>query len=222
MSLPMIHLRLRKPASAMAIVAAVGMLSVSAQDPGDEARDSSGVGESESRSSGGKSFEDFKLILQRNIFDPERRPYREPVREERPAPPPSPSPDRLRLYGTSVHDGGAYAWFDGTEPGFKQFKAGVGTRMGAFEITGITLTNVALKAEDKKFELAVGGELQRVGNAPWKASGGGPMGSFSRSPSNSGSTASPASESSGGSSEASEMSDVLKRLLEKRKKELNK
>jgi hypothetical protein len=202
------------------------------------------------------SYDAFRLIADRNIFNPNRT-----SRSAR-APAPTnevrrtPRVEAFALVGTMSYGKGSYAFFDSPSSQYrKSLKAG--EAIAGYTLKDIAPSHVKLaregKAEDKvqteEVELKVGHQMRREDEGEWQmiaqverfssapatggtdtsrtSSSGGSTGSSrtrSRSdasgaapqPSAAGAAAAPAS---GG--ESSSASDLLKRLMEQRQKELN-
>ena len=164
------------------------------------------------------TFEDFDLVVKRNIFDPNRRKYvPRPRTVSAPPPPPRSS---IVLKGTMKTPDAEFASFDGTLSDHRgRFEKD--QELGEFRLTSITRTNATLNLDTNVFTLTVGESLSKTGDGPWNASGrssyssGGSYGSRSGS---SGSSSSASSGSSSGSSSSPGRSAALQRLLEARRK----
>ena len=59
-------------------------------------------------------FGSFRIVVDRNIFDPNRRASR-PERRSAPTEPAA-EPDQFALTGVLIHEGAAVAFFEGTKP----------------------------------------------------------------------------------------------------------
>lgn len=165
------------------------------------------------------TFEDFDLVVKRNIFDPNRRKY--VPRSRTPSAPPPPPKNNIVLKGTMKTPDAEFASFDSTLSECRgRFERD--QEMGGFKLTSITKTNATLTLSTNVFTLAVGESLSKTGDGPWDAAGrssfssGGSYGS--RSPSSGSSSSSTASTSSSDSSSSGGRSAALQRLLEMRKK----
>ncbi len=162
------------------------------------------------------SFEAFKIIAQRNIFDPNRSaPGRAPrVREEAPKPV---RIDFLTLLGSMSYEKGQFAFFDGTRPEYrKSVKAG--DSIAGYKVAAVLPNEVSLEAEGKTVSVPVGAQLKRLDDGEWKLNAvvesfGGASPS-PETPSSSGSSSTETkTDSSGGES------DALKRMLMRRQQE---
>ncbi len=166
------------------------------------------------------TFEDFDLVVNRNIFDPNRRKIVIRSREE--APPPPPPRNSIVLKGTMKTPDALFASFDSTLSECRG-RFDKDQEFGGFKLTAITRTNATLKLDTNVFALAVGESLSKTGDGPWTAAGrssfssGGSYGSSSRS-SGSSSSDSGSSSTSSSSSSSGGRSAALQRLLEMRKK----
>ncbi|RME90723.1 MAG: hypothetical protein D6766_12845, partial [Verrucomicrobia bacterium] len=106
-----------------------------------------------------RSFERFRLLTERNIFDPTRR-RREPGRVERPVTPPSPPREEiLTLTGAIVYGDKAFAMINSTDSRYRGvFSPGEALaewRVAAIDSKGILLTN-----EEQQLRLPVGQSLR--------------------------------------------------------------
>lgn len=181
----------------------------------------------------GEGFNTFRLVTQRNIFNPDRR-RPPPVSERRTPPPRQPDPDIVRLTGTMLYQDRQIAFFDGSDRDFRGAKE-VEQNIADLVVEQITTDRVFLRrvGSDEKIVMMVGTQLRRVGDDPWETQTGGrgsfPSSSASRSRSVS-STRGPATDSGAGadsdgggeSAAASDASasEILKRLMEKRRQEM--
>lgn len=193
------------------------------------------------------SFEAFKIVAERNIFDPNRR------QRSRGGPPPAetvkPKPiEAFTLVGAMSYSKGAFAFFEGTSSDYRK-SVKPGDSIAGYKVSSVTTTNVTLEAGDKKVDLPVGSQMKRRGDEEWqfnataedfassensdsRRSDRGDRGGDRRdryesrrrgsdsdsSSSSTSSTPTSRSDSSSGASSGGE-SDALKRLLERRQKE---
>jgi len=175
------------------------------------------------------SIESYRIIFQRNIFDPNRSASRAaPQVDKAVPPPPPPPPEWIDLTGVLMTAGGAVAFFEGSSRAGTGAR-GVGAEIGGMKIKNITPDEVILLAGQKTSNVRVGGRLERRNDAPWTLVGEAPRkpagapprsvatGSASETmaPNNSGTSAAPAPSSGKGPP-----ADLLKKLLERRKREL--
>lgn len=191
-------------------------------------------------------FEIYKIIAERNIFDPNRqKPGVRRTDEEAPKPV---KIDYLTLLGSMSYEKGDFAFFDGTSSEFrKSVKAG--DSIAGYKVKAITQTKVTLENDGKSVELPVGSQMKRQDEGEWKLNAelesynSAPASSDSSHFSESGrngdrdrrdrrdrysgrsstsetsSSSTTSSTSPSSSSSSGDTSDALKRLLERRAKE---
>jgi hypothetical protein len=183
------------------------------------------------------SYDSFRLVNERNIFDGNRSGQR--VRSSR-----STSRQRsaqvesFNLVGTLVADGKSTAFFDGTDSSFRKALT-AGSRISAFQVVDIQPAGVRLAEGTNTIDLKVGAGFAREDRGPWKTTGVGTKYVASTSGRNSnealrndsaadsnedatdgGSTSdAEPSESASTGSGSMEANDVLKKLMEKRERE---
>ncbi len=160
----------------------------------------------------------YKIITDRNIFNPNRSPTNIEV-------PPTDRPPTVRtdwftLKGTMSYEEKAYAFFEGTgsqyNGGFKANDA-----IGGYKIAEIAGDHINLAASaEKTIELRVGMQMRRVGTGPWTLVAS-PDLSAAAETGDSGSSAgsSSGSSSSGGGGSSANVDEVMKRMMERRAKE---
>lgn len=153
-----------------------------------------------------QSYEAFKLIADRNIFDPTRGPRRASsenrAASERPA-----KTETFSLVGVGLDGDRAVAFFLGPDSQYKALKPA--DTIAGFKIVEITLNAVRLEHEGKTIELGVLKQMKRTNDAAWE---------LSEQPVQASAGDSTAKTSGDGSS--SVMDEVLKRLKQRREKEL--
>ena len=156
----------------------------------------------------------FKIIVERNIFDPNRYPAQ--------ARPPSRTPthvDSVTLVGTMSYDKGDFAFFDGTSSEYKKALK-LRDSIAGYKVANITPTSVALASGTNELKLGVGMQLRREESGPWHLAG--QTASYSApstSASSSTSTATTAGSASPSSGSGEADSDVIKRLMQRRQQE---
>jgi hypothetical protein len=151
------------------------------------------------------------FLLARNIFDPGRAAPR--ARDAAPPPPRvEPPPVRtLALTGSLVYPGKTIAIFSGSEPAFNGVVAPEES-IGPWTVRDITTRSAELAGDEQVFTLPVGRQLTQVGDQPWAIAdlaAARPATPTSTTPQE---TTPPAA---GGAD------DVMKRMLERRQKELS-
>lgn len=173
------------------------------------------------------SLEAFKIIAQRNIFDPNRSdPKARPSRDEEPKPT---RIDYLTLVGSMSYDKGRFAFFDGSSSEYRK-SVKTGDSIAGYKVAEVTQSQVTLQSDTNKFELPVGGQLKRLDEGEWKINSvtenfeSRDRGRDERRESKDRSRSTTTSSSGSGSGSSSsgsgdEPSEALKRLLERRKQE---
>jgi hypothetical protein len=161
--------------------------------------------------SNGTSFQAFRVITERNIFNQNRGPRSAQQRNDGPSRP-APKVHSLALVGTMSFAKGDFAFFDGTNPDYKK-PVKIGEKIGEYQVKAISPSAVKVANEKEEFEIKVGQQLRREDEGPWQlAAGGVAQGEESSSAGTDGSKS-----ESGSPSE----DEALKRLMEKRAKEMN-
>jgi len=154
----------------------------------------------------------FKLIGDRNIFDPNRYPHqsRGQRRESR-----GPQVDAFSLVGTMSYAKGTFAFFDGTSSEYRK-ALHLDDAIAGYKVTEITPNAVKLQAADKRIEMKVGTEMRHESEGGWQLVGQAELPASSAQDSAAGG---PSSDSTGSSS-GGEVNDVLKKLMQQREQEL--
>lgn len=175
------------------------------------------VADSNSDKEQAEDADSFAILTQRNIFDPNRRAPRKST-ERAPEPVRQPRVDTFALTGVMSYAKGTFAFFDGSSSMYRE-AVQAGDKFAGYTIQDITPDLVKLQKDDKSVELKVGEQMQREDAGEWKITSNA---TFTR-PSGSKTTTTTTSDSaSTADSHADEPSDALQRLLQKRKKEMNK
>ena len=167
-------------------------------------------------------FEAFRLLRAKNMFDPNRRPARTEAAPRPSAPVRENKSSSLSLTGTMVTEGKTLAFFTGTRADYSKVLS-VGESIADGKITAIRPNEVELERGGKPSVLAVGKQLQidgapsdvPVAEAPTAPPPGAPPTDPSApAPAPGGPTVPPAI--------SNDKSDVLRRMMERREKEMNK
>ena len=164
-------------------------------------------------------FDAFRLMRTKNMFDPNRRPARtETASAQRPAPARENKSSSLTLTGTMVTEGKTLAFFAGTRADYSKVLS-VGDTVADCKITAIRPAEVEMERGGKPGVLAVGHQLQIEGapsDVPAVEPAAAPVpGAAPADPTApAGPTAGPAP--------SNDKSDVLRRMMERREKEMNK
>lgn len=107
------------------------------------------------------AFDTFRLVADRNIFNPNRTGRREGAGEE-----PPPRVDAISLVGTMEYDRGVRAFFDGSDPAFRKALR-VGESVDKFKVTRIAPSAVDLERDGKPLTMSVGQQLRRPAGEDW-------------------------------------------------------
>jgi len=111
-------------------------------------------------------YQSFKIIADRNIFDPNRSPRSAGRTEPRKAA----QVESFALVGTLSYEKGTFAFFDGTDSSYrKALKAG--DSIAGYKIAEITADGVKLEAEGKQVELNVGMQMKKQDESEWQLAG---------------------------------------------------
>ncbi len=107
------------------------------------------------------SFETFRLISDRNIFNPNRTGRRDRSSEEV-----APRLDQISLVGTMESDRGLRAFFDGSTSAFRKALR-AGESIDSFKVTQVSPTGVELERDGKPLSMRVGQQLRRPEGGEW-------------------------------------------------------
>lgn len=183
-------------------------------------------------------LDEYKLVWERNIFNPDRRRPLSP--SEIVQPQPAPKIDQFNLMGTLVAEASAFAFFDGSESAFRSvFK--IGDQIAGYTIAEIRSDGVTMKKNDQPVEILVGKGMERQDQGEWKSVEGARV-ARSGSRRSSSQNASPAqrnrerpsasqtptiektesAQSTNEESGSSVQNDIRKKMMEKRKQEMQK
>ena len=186
------------------------------------------------------SLASFKLVQERNIFDPDRRRPREMLRE-RPVDPPR--EESFTLLGTMSYGERTLAFFEATQRDWSG-AVGLGKEVAGHTLKEVEFDHVLLELEGEILSLQVGAGRSKRGDADWEtqdrgswkgSSGGSRSGRSSRSSSSStsrpvrseGSPDAASAPADGGSENAADesvidgsASDILKQMMERRKQQV--
>ena len=121
----------------------------------------------EEPSSAAPGFESYRILVDRNIFDPNRRASR-PERRSTPTEP-VPQPDQLAVTGVLIHEGAAVAFFEGTKPDYNADLNEGGTVAG-YTVVEIRTDHLRLSKDGREIELPVGSGLSRHDEGEWQLS----------------------------------------------------
>ncbi len=166
---------------------------------------------------GGQGYNAFRLLRARNIFDPERR----SIKPDSPPRVPTPSGPRVTyaaLTGTMVTESKSLAFFSGSPSEYNRV-LGPGETIANAKITRVTTTGVELERDGNPIVIAVGQQLPLSGSEPPSsavAPNAPPPPASPVSPQSLAAGTPPAAPNPGA------QSDVLKRMMERRRQETSK
>lgn len=169
-------------------------------------------------------FEAFRMMRTRNMFDPNRRPARSetprtvaPVRENRSS--------SLSLTGTMVTEGKALAFFTGTRADYSKV-VGVGDTIADGKITAIKSSAVELERAGKVSTLAIGQQFQIDGKPSDSPPAESTLPATADAPPVEPGAAAPAPAAgttpAAPPASSTDKSEILRRMMERREKEMNK
>ncbi len=155
----------------------------------------------------------FKIIVDRNIFDPNRYPRRGP-RSIQSAPK---VVDSLTLVGIMSYERGSFAFFDGTSADYKKALK-LNDSIAGYKVTNIAPNSVKLATDTNEMEMSVGMALRREEDGPWTLSS--QAVSYAAAPASTSTNAVAAAAATGSDTTAGGAeSDVIKRLMQRRQQE---
>jgi len=153
-------------------------------------------------------FDSFRLITERNIFNPNRSGRRDYSRRE---------PDRrsrvesFALVGTMSYEKGRFAFFDGTSSDYRKV-IGTSDRIAGYTIGVVTPEHVTLQSTNStEIKLPLGMQMRRIEDGAWE------MSERSSAMASTGSSSSSSESTSSGSGGGGD--EVLKRLMQRREQE---
>ena len=159
----------------------------------------------------GTDFPSFRIIAERNIFNPDR--YARTGRASRQST--SPSVPAFSLVGTLQYQKGMFAFFDGNASDYRRVLQRNETIAG-YTVTEITPGVVKLAAGGKSIEMKVGMQMRQESAGKWELSGQSELPAGTAADAASASDETPAA----GDSSSGEPNDVLKKLMKQREQEL--
>ena len=163
-------------------------------------------------SAAGTDYASFRLIADRNIFDPNRLPHE--TRSNRRAP--SRSVPTFYFVGTMDYRRGRFAFFDGTDSDYRRALS-TNDIIAGYTVREISLVSVKLQSTNQPVELKLGSQMRLEGGA-WQLISNEELPSApvadTATADNSTAAAAPAADFGG------EPNDVLKQLMQKREQEM--
>lgn len=156
-------------------------------------------------------FSSFQVIVDRNIFNPDRYGRTNPHYESHASVP------TFSLAGTMSYRKGMFAFFNGTSDEYRKALQ-QGGNIAGYTVAKITFDRVQLRSSGITIDMKVGAAMRREGNE-WELRQPGDWGDLT------GTEGSPAGETSSETTptnlpSSGEQSDVLKRLMQQREQEL--
>jgi hypothetical protein len=180
-----------------------------------------------------ESLEDFAIITRRNVFDPDRRPEHPNTRPAEFLPPPEPPapPETISLLGVALTEERATAVFNGSTPELSGTRT-LGETIADLVVVDLDTREVVLRPrpagtddrgdDSTELRLPVGGGLSRQGReSTWKRAEVRPVPDRS-APARGAEPDHAGPEEAGDESADRNESDILKRLRERRQRELEK
>jgi hypothetical protein len=150
----------------------------------------------------------FRIITDRNIFDPNRSPRRPSGPREKPK-----TVETFSLVGIMSYEKGSFAFFDGSSSSYQKVLKPNDTIAG-YKLKGIGVNSVKLLSGTNEVEMSVGARMRREEEGEWSLSNA--TGTYTAA------TAAAADSTKTTTTDASASgaeSDVIKRLMQKREQE---
>ncbi len=122
-----------------------------------------GSAQPEKKQSNAPAFDTFRLVVDRNIFDKNRRPHQEQAKAA-PASAPARKVDHVDLLGTMVADAHPIAFINGG----KYSPVTPGEDLFNWKIDAITTEAMVLSFKGEKITWPVGSALERVNEGKWE------------------------------------------------------
>jgi len=150
-------------------------------------------------------FQAFKILTERNIFDPNRSSdsgrRSESKRVAR--------VESFALVGTLSYEKGNFAFFDGSGSAYRKALK-IGDTIAGYKVAEIAADHVTLDADGRRVQLGVGLQMKKQDEGEWQLAGRAEL------------LAAPATASTvkAENSSGGEESDVLKKLMQKREQDL--
>ncbi|MCX7000771.1 MAG: hypothetical protein NT106_10840 [Candidatus Sumerlaeota bacterium] len=164
-------------------------------------------------------FKDFKIVANRNIFDSERTPSQEG--SPRPQAVPKDPPEEFRLVGVMISGKDSTAFFDGSRSDYKgQWKRG--DIIAGFKIRIIRTSGLLLEKDSRRMVMTVASVMKKNDQNRWELSKSATH--VSKPPEPASSSPQDVKGGAKGEVKGSEAGggDILKKLMERRKKEVEK
>ncbi|MGA2788495.1 MAG: hypothetical protein ABSF60_13295 [Verrucomicrobiota bacterium] len=159
------------------------------------------------------NFSPFQIIVDRNIFDPNRYAHTSRSRGRSI----SPSAPSFSLVGTLSSRQGMLAFFDGNDSDYRKVLSPGGTIAG-YRVVEITLHGVKLASTNKPVVMKVGAQMRQAVKGEWQLADPGELPAATAGNEAPATDETPAAVPDSGS--ASEPNDVLRKLMQQREQEL--
>ena len=152
------------------------------------------------------AFADYEIVLKRNVFDANRQPYREPEPPPVPVDKPEPPPvaKTLTLAGVFMADARSLALFVAGDKTCTN--VAVGEELTGLTILAVDSAGARLKAGEKSIQVAVGEQLSDGGKGEWSVVGRAEQ--------------APSAKAVVDEQKAASRAELLKRMMERRKREI--
>ena len=167
-----------------------------------------------------KGFDAFRLVKTRNIFDPDRRAARVETPSQRPGPPPART-NSILVTGTMVTDGKALVFFSGSVPEYNKVVP-VGGSIADFKVKEISSAQVELERAGKQIIVGVGKQVPLEGSTAAIAPPAPAGVAIDAAPTDAPPDAPAPAENKPAGPGADEPNEVLRRMMERRQKEMSK
>lgn len=166
-------------------------------------------------------WENFRLFLERNIFSAFRRAgkRRQDAPSQKAAQPRSAPPPALRLYGTMIYGTNAFAFFGGS---LAKGAFSPGQEVSGFQLERLDSKKVVLQRGEKTFELKVGQVLVQLGEDRWETRNAASAPLINTEGSKTLALGGPETKqpSANSQSKTPVPEDIMRRLMERRRREL--
>jgi hypothetical protein len=160
-------------------------------------------------------YSSFQIIVERNIFDPNRYAHTSHSRKRAI----SKSAPSFSLVGTMNYRNGMIAFFDGNDADYRKVLSPDGVIAG-YKVVEITQRGVKLAAAGKPVEMKVGAQMRQEVKGEWQLAGSGDLPATAATATNEAAATDETPAASTAPSSAGEPNDVLKKLMQQREQEL--
>ena len=153
-------------------------------------------------------FESFKIIAQRNIFNPNRSARGSRNRDG--DAPRAARTESFTLVGTIMYENGQFAFFDSSSSNYKKVVK-AGDNIAGYKLSDVTPKGVKMELNGKTLDLGVGQHMRRQDDGEWSVGGN----ILTETASTSGT-----SDTASSSASSADEDEVVKRLMKKREEEM--